>query len=92
MLYNKKIASKYDSFYSGKEYKIENIQVANLLLDYLGGRILDLGCGTGLFLELFDYWDYIGTDISGDMPNQARKKYPDRIFIETRINKISDVS
>lgn len=41
-----------------------------------GGRILDVGCGIGTFLETFDpaIWDRYGTDVADVAIDQARKR------------------
>ncbi len=54
-------------------------EIKFLFDDYLieGDRILDLGCGTGRFVELFKNRnvDYIGADISEKLIEIAKKKY-----------------
>ena len=39
--------------------------------------VLDLGCGTGLYLERCQPLGYVGTDISPGMIARAREKFPD---------------
>ena len=75
------IASEYDSVYYQK--KIENIILAEdmalqKMIPYYGGEVLDLGCGTGYFLDLFHVSDkstYFGLDISQNMIDVARKNH-----------------
>lgn len=45
------------------------------------GRILDLGCSSGLFLELMDGWERHGVEISEEYGNIARGKIGDSIFV-----------
>lgn len=42
-----------------------------------GGKLLDLGCGVGIFLKLAknDGWDVMGTDVSGFAVRYAREKF-----------------
>jgi len=80
--YYNELANKYDSIYSDKVSMCEN----EVLFDWLSrrrleGRVLDVGCGTGIVL---DYvvptivpGDYIGFDISANMLMCAREKHPD---------------
>ncbi len=44
-------------------------------------KVLDLGCGNGRFSELFNQKQYVGIDISENLVEVARKKYPDKKFI-----------
>jgi len=76
------IALNYETVYY--QDKIENIILAEdmalqQMIPYYGnGTILDLGCGTGYFLDLFHVSDkstYFGLDISQNMINVARKKH-----------------
>lgn len=42
-------------------------------------KTLDIGCGSGMFSELFD--DYVGIDISPKNINHARKKYKKELHV-----------
>jgi SAM-dependent methyltransferase len=84
-----RMAATYDTLYSGRRAKAENESV-RLLLEPLvlrvrgsEGAVLDLGCGTGLFLELFDDLcaSYVGVDISEGMLARAEQKFPLRAFV-----------
>jgi ubiquinone/menaquinone biosynthesis C-methylase UbiE len=48
-----------------------------------GDRVLDLGCGNGRYYPFFmeQKADYIGTDNSGELIKEAKKKYPQAEFI-----------
>jgi len=78
------LADCYDDRYSANEYLKENNDV-KLMVDYKGGKVLDIGCGTGLFLELFNTNpdDYVGIDPSGKMLEHAHKKFPKHQFLVT---------
>jgi 2-polyprenyl-3-methyl-5-hydroxy-6-metoxy-1,4-benzoquinol methylase len=46
------------------------------------GRLLDIGCGEGLFLEIAkrDGWDVIGTELSSFAVNHIREKHGIQVF------------
>jgi len=74
------LASKYDDTFQRKVDLVEN-RIAFSLVP-CNGHILDLGCGTGLYLEYCHSNGYIGLDISPKMLEVARSKFPDHTFIE----------
>ena len=46
-----------------------------------GGRILDIGCSRGWFLDTMGGWECHGNEITETYGNAAREKHGDRIFI-----------
>lgn len=57
----------------------EDMAVANVLKEFLFGRkVLDVGCGTGLLLELLPLpeEDYLGIDPSAGMLERLHQKFP----------------
>jgi 2-polyprenyl-3-methyl-5-hydroxy-6-metoxy-1,4-benzoquinol methylase len=54
-------------------YRQEHARIQELVK---GGNVLDVGCGVGEFLEMFDenFWKRYGTDISDYALEQAEKK------------------
>ncbi|OQY47464.1 MAG: hypothetical protein B6242_04915 [Anaerolineaceae bacterium 4572_78] len=52
--------------------------------------ILDLGCGTGLFLEIISLKqkEYVGVDISGGMLQIARRKFPHNTFFQADMTNL----
>ena len=53
-------------------------EIEFLFNDYVmpGDKVLDLGCGNGLFFQFLKDIDYIGVDFSEKLIKIARKKYP----------------
>ena len=49
-------------------------------LQNASGNILDLGCGTGIFVPYFDPNHYVGVDISEEYVKAARRKFPSHRF------------
>ena len=55
-----------------------NYEVKRILGNTKNAKILDIGCGTGHHVNLFDKYDndVVGIDISPEMIKQAQKNYP----------------
>jgi predicted TPR repeat methyltransferase len=76
------IAKDYDGLWNGALAFAENHTLFTRLLggQHLQGRVLDVGCGTGLLLDWCGEWVppacYQGVDISDGMLKQARRKHP----------------
>lgn len=86
--YYNKVSSIYDSLYTDEISIMENNIIKNTLINNINkyDKILDLGCGTGLFLELCYNYNYIGIDYSDKMIEIARQKYPFNVFIKADID------
>jgi hypothetical protein len=71
------IAPLYDGWWNGEDARIETEEVLKLL-GYRGGSVLDVGCGTGLFLDFhpFAASDYLGLDPSMEMLYRLQGKHP----------------
>src|SRR5579864_3816622 len=77
------IAGDYDQLYTDPVSRYENAVVRSLLarLDLAHSDLLDLGCGTGLLLDMgFQPRRYLGIDVSPEMVRIARQKHPHRAF------------
>ena len=71
-------ARYYDLFYGEKDYEAEAAYVSSLVQKFTPGAtsLLDLGCGTGRYTELFSRMGYkaVGMDRSEDMISMARQR------------------
>ena len=48
------------------------------------GKVLDFGCGVGLWREIFEGLDYTGCDQNQDMIDAAQGKWPEDKFVKHR--------
>ena len=90
-----RLAESYDGAYSSPLARAENA-LAFRLVRRAGcdrGRILDLGCGTGLFLEHAPVAParYVGVDISHGMLSVARQKFPRHSFLHGDMAELSSL-
>lgn len=78
-------ADVYDAHFQDAKSLAENHAVARWLKPYLSHarRVVDLGCGTGLLLDLVPLasTSYTGIDISPAMLDRAREKHPGHRFV-----------
>lgn len=79
------IAKTYDQRFGDKVALIEN-RLATTSLPT--GNVLDLGCGTGLYLEYCQPFGYVGVDLSAGMLNVAQAKFPSHRFIQSDMSAI----
>jgi len=82
------IAPDYDSLFLSRRDKAEN-EVLKELLSKVEGKVVDLGCGTGFFLEVAPRptEDYVGVDISNRMLEKAEAKFPRHNFHKADMTK-----
>jgi len=80
------LADGYDQYHVDGKSLAENAEVAARLRRLVrpGDTVADLGCGTGLLLELCHVpaERYVGLDISAGMLARARQKFPGHAFHE----------
>jgi SAM-dependent methyltransferase len=92
------LKKEYDDFYSHQDFSkfplSERALVRLVLKRYnlTGGRILDIGCGTGRYTELFRQSGLkaVGVDLSQEAIKIASEKFPDCLFISTDIMDMHD--
>lgn len=79
------VAPIYDRRYNHQQGRQYYAHITRQVLDYLepGGLLLDIGCGTGLFIEryLASGSEAVGIDISKGMVTRARERCPLSEFI-----------
>ncbi len=80
------IASYYDELYVNPAYyKAEAIKTVALIKTYKqsdGNELLDIACGTGGHMPYWrEHFHVVGLDISPEMLDRAKQKYPDIKFI-----------
>lgn len=68
------VAPSYDAIWNTPEAKAEDAQVI-AALDYRGGSVLDVGCGTGLLLDHIKPDHYLGIDPSMAMLDRLKARY-----------------
>lgn len=73
------IAKEYDGYFSGNDFKKEDEKLS-AMLPTITGDLLDLGCGTGLLIDLLGEklhaFNYLGVDPSKNMLEILYKKHP----------------
>jgi SAM-dependent methyltransferase len=64
----------------------------NVMRDYYNkpGTVLDAGCGFGDFSIMFSSHEYTGVDIVPEFIDEARRKYPTKIFHVGDIKEIDE--
>lgn len=82
--YNGK-AEKYDSYFDKSQYRAEDMAIISKM--DIKGRVLDIGCGTGLLLDYVKPQEYIGIDPSRDMLVRLQAKRPEAKCILTRFEE-----
>jgi len=66
----KNVVKKYDrtaSFYNQRYREIQENKYKKMINFPVKGKILDIGCGTGLLYDFLEYDNYIGADLSLEM-------------------------
>jgi ubiquinone/menaquinone biosynthesis C-methylase UbiE len=79
------VAHRYDHHYDRSRGKYYHTHLSRHLMEMLPkkGLLLDIGCGTGLFVEkyMMDGGTAVGLDISRGMILQARRRCKEREFV-----------
>lgn len=93
MIYSQydEIAKDYDKLFLDRKSLVENAEVGEMLPP-LSGKVLDIGCGTGILTEIkkVNPRNYIGIDPSMGMLKCFIKKHPK--FSNSLINKTFEES
>jgi SAM-dependent methyltransferase len=77
------IAEVYDDYYVSDQDNKENEAVKYSITTHINGKVLDIGSGTGLLLDLLDNddFEYVGLDPSKKMIEVAKSKHENCSFI-----------
>ena len=78
------VAGVYDNRYDAERGKLYYTHISDTILSLIPGKgfLLDIGCGTGLFTEIYNTrGEAAGLDISKRMIERAIKRLPDHFFV-----------
>lgn len=80
-------AGYFDRFYAGRDWRYYRWILAQVLQRAEPGRILDLGCGSGLLVELAHRWglDCTGMEASAEGIALARQRLPAGRFVHADV-------
>lgn len=83
-------SKRYDGNYATPEYRHEDEELMRLIGRFASGSVLDVGCGTGLYLDNMDTpkGEYLGIDPSAGMLEKARLKHPDHMFRQQTLEEL----
>ncbi|MFZ4117849.1 MAG: methyltransferase domain-containing protein [Rhodoluna sp.] len=78
-------AKSYDDHYASAEFQEEDLALFKILSPWIRGKVLDLGCGTGLTLTYNDINkdDYLGIDPSAGMLTKLQAKFPGFVTVNS---------
>lgn len=80
------ISESYDDWFRDPKYLQEDRDLANLLSPFISVNTLDIGCGTGLLIDLTQVSasNYFGIDPSRGMLARLKTKYPEHRVSRTK--------
>jgi SAM-dependent methyltransferase len=87
------VADGYDELYDAEQFRIENEQIARVIEPAAVGSILDIGCGTGLLLDMFPdrkNENYVGVDPSRKMLEKLKSKHPGADVIHSTFEDLKE--
>ena len=65
------------------DYKISLLK--NILLEKEVNSVIDLGCGQSAVLTGLDFIEYLGIDVSSNVINENKQRFPNRKFYELKV-------
>jgi 2-polyprenyl-3-methyl-5-hydroxy-6-metoxy-1,4-benzoquinol methylase len=66
-----------------------NVLVNEYIQPIAGGRILEIGCGSGTILRYLPQSEYLGFDLSSRYIELARRRFPEAQFVCERVSQFS---
>lgn len=84
-------AEQYDSFFKDENSVNEDRAVIRMIDAKPDERVLDIGCGTGLFIDYTNHpiANYLGVDTSAGMLKVFKRKHPRYVTIQTKLTQVS---
>ena len=86
-------ANSYDDHYASAEFQEEDQSLFKIVSPWIRGKVLDLGCGTGLTLSYNDIKkdDYLGIDPSAGMLTKLQAKFPGYVTVNSTFEEWNQV-
>ena len=86
-------AKSYDDHYASAEFQEEDQSLFKIVSPWIRGKVLDLGCGTGLTLSYNDIKkdDYLGIDPSAGMLTKLQAKFPGYLTVNSTFEEWNQV-
>jgi len=86
-------AKSYDDHYASAEFQEEDQSLFKIVSPWIRGKVLDLGCGTGLTLTYNDISidDYLGIDPSAGMLMKLQAKFPGYVTVNSTFEQWNEV-
>ena len=86
-------AKSYDDHYASAEFQEEDQSLFKIVSPWIRGKVLDLGCGTGLTLSYNDIKkdDYLGIDPSAGMLTKLQAKFPGYVTVNSTFEEWNQV-
>jgi SAM-dependent methyltransferase len=87
-------AKSYDDHYASAEFQEEDQSLFKIVSPWIRGKVLDLGCGTGLTLSYNDIKkdDYLGIDPSAGMLTKLQAKFPGYVTVNSTFEQWNQVN
>lgn len=84
------IAERYDSLFTDPVYAQEDEEI-RVQIDWRGENVLDVGCGTGLLIDILkiDKGKYLGVDPSSNMLAKLKWKYPSHLIMNKPFEELT---
>lgn len=87
-------SKSYDNHYASAEFQEEDQSLFKIVSPWIRGKVLDLGCGTGLTLSYNDINpdDYLGIDPSAGMLAKLQAKFPGYVTVNSTFEQWNETN